>query len=94
MEGRTTRCIECGGFVDSLNEDENGNPCPYCAERLLETLPGIFHRPWMHPWDASGSAEDVEVDEFLAEEPGDVDDPRGPRTSFRPFDEGEPDLPA
>jgi len=41
-----TRCIECGGEVDQLNEDEEGIPCPACAERLLETLPGLFHQPW------------------------------------------------
>lgn len=41
-----TRCIECGGEVDQLNEDAEGVPCPACAERLLETLPGLFHEPW------------------------------------------------
>ena len=46
MEHHETRCIECGGVVGSLNEDEDGEPCPVCAERLLETLPGIFHAPW------------------------------------------------
>lgn len=46
MEHPETRCIECGGVVGSLNEDEDGEPCPVCAERLLETLPGIFHAPW------------------------------------------------
>ncbi len=39
-------CIECGGPVNALNEDESGAPCPACAERLLETLPGVFHAPW------------------------------------------------
>lgn len=46
MEKPETRCIECGGFVHSLNEDETGHPCMACAGRLLETLPGIFHSPW------------------------------------------------
>lgn len=41
-----TRCIECGGTVDSLNVDEEGVPCPACAQRLLETVPGVFHTPW------------------------------------------------
>ena len=41
MENPETRCIECGGSVHSLNEDEVGEPCVACAERLLETLPGI-----------------------------------------------------
>lgn len=46
MENPETRCIECGGAVHSLNEDEAGEPCVACAERLLETLPGIFHSSW------------------------------------------------
>ena len=47
MENPETRCIECGGAVHSLNEDEAGAPSVACAERLLETLPGIFHSPWV-----------------------------------------------
>lgn len=46
MSNAPTRCIECGGSVGFLNEDEDGKPCPACAERLLETLPGVFHQPW------------------------------------------------
>ena len=51
----STRCIECGGSVGALNEDEEGVPCPACAERLLETLPGVFHTPWAGARD--GGAE-------------------------------------
>ena len=64
MDAPPTRCIECGGFVDSLNEDEEGTPCPACAERLLETLPGVFHRPWMEPW---APREDAELDDEFAD---------------------------
>ncbi len=46
MSNGTPVCIECGGSVNALNEDENGDPCRACAERLLETLPGVFHAPW------------------------------------------------
>lgn len=52
MEKPDTRCIECGGAVQSLNEDQTGAPCVACAERLLETLPGIFHSPWVPSRDA------------------------------------------
>ncbi|MEM1448518.1 MAG: hypothetical protein AAF726_00795 [Planctomycetota bacterium] len=96
MSGRPTRCIECGGLVGSLNEDEAGEPCPSCAQRLLETLPGVFHRPWMQPWPAKteASASD-ELDDL--EELDEIDDAEG-QSPFRgvhgedPFT--EPDLPA
>lgn len=64
MEHPDTRCIECGGVVGSLNEDENGTPCAVCAERLLETLPGIFHAPW---GSASKGAEETAPEAALAE---------------------------
>lgn len=94
MEGRTTRCIECGGLVDSLNEDEQGAPCPACADRLLETLPGVFHRPWMESWSPrdEGAAE-----ESFAEEAEDVE-PEGGVADESPawgrHDDEEPDQPA
>lgn len=59
-----TRCIECGGVVGSLNEDEDGLPCPVCAERLLETLPGIFHAPWV---EADAAAGEEALDEAGSE---------------------------
>lgn len=65
MEHPETRCIECGGVVGSLNEDENGVPCPACAERLLETLPGVFHAPWV----ATGATAEVEGRDGSAPEP-------------------------
>lgn len=41
-----TRCFRCGGPANQLNELEEGQNCPACAERLLETLQGVFHAPW------------------------------------------------
>ncbi len=73
MENPETRCIECGGAVHSLNEDETGEPCLACAERLLETLPGIFHSPWSTSRDAARDSE-IEAEEL---EP----DPSGERPS-------------
>ena len=59
MDGSATRCIECGGVVGSLNEDDEGVPCPVCAERLLETLPGIFHSPWGAAPARDGAPEEL-----------------------------------
>lgn len=79
-EAGQTRCIECGGGVASLNEDEEGVPCPVCAQRLLETLPGIFHAPW------GPRGEFVDVDEDVFESTGDTDPvqdvgPEGPHSA-------------
>ncbi|QDV08795.1 hypothetical protein Poly30_43500 [Planctomycetes bacterium Poly30] len=63
-------CIECGGPVNALNEDEHGDPCVACAERLLETLPGVFHAPW---GQEAAELEDADAETALAqgeEEPG------------------------
>ena len=90
MDTRTTRCIECGGLVDSLNEDEHGASCPACADRLLETLPGVFHRPWMEPWPRNQDADEVDEMALLEEEADE-------RSALRPADEGsfdEDDRPA
>lgn len=54
-------CIDCGGPVNALNEDEDGDPCPTCAERLIETLPGVFHAPWGHE-SASEAGSGVSID--------------------------------
>lgn len=64
MTEAKTRCIECGGFVGSLNEDEDGVPCAACAERLLETLPGVFHQPWS---EAAGGEGVLESEDAYAE---------------------------
>ena len=66
MEHPETRCIECGGVVGSLNEDEDGVPGPACAERLLETLPGVFHAPWV---ETDATVGEGEVDVSVAESP-------------------------
>lgn len=66
MGDTPTRCIECGGLTGALNEDEDGVPCPACAERLLETLPGVFHTPWAQPAGEAGeeAAADAARPEF------------------------------
>jgi len=46
-ESAPTRCFRCGGPANQLNELEEGVNCPACAERLLETLQGVFHTPWV-----------------------------------------------
>ena len=82
-------CIECGGPVNALNEDESGVPCPACAERLLETLPGVFHAPW---GEEGQIGEPGERQEELAtdEEEARTDGP-GPSGSARGGDSfGEP----
>ncbi len=70
MENPETRCIECGGAVHSLNEDESGAPCVACAERLLETLPGVFHSPWVTARDMepSGLAPEPAMDSEAQDE--------------------------
>lgn len=72
MTEAKTRCIECGGFVGSLNEDEDGVPCSACAERLLETLPGVFHQPWTETAEGgeSSEAEDAYSERESDEESG------------------------
>jgi len=76
-----TRCFRCGGPADQLNELEEGRNCPACAERLLETLSGVFHSPWGH--ERAPLADEV-VEEFVA---------RGPRRlgpSPAPYDDDPP----
>ena len=70
-------CIECGGPVNALNEDESGSACPACAERLLETLPGVFHAPWGEEAKVEGGREDAEEPESWQEAPR----PGGPGSS-------------
>ncbi len=41
-------CFSCGqpvGDPPRLNTTPGGDNCPACAERLLESLPGVFHAP-------------------------------------------------
>lgn len=58
MTNRISVCIECGGPTNELNEDEEGVPCPACSERLMESLPGIFHAPW-----GQGAREEAEANQ-------------------------------
>lgn len=42
-------CFHCGQSVGDpphLNRIGGQEPCRACAERMLETLPGIFHAPY------------------------------------------------
>jgi len=81
MVNPETRCIECGGAVHSLNEDESGDPCVACAERLLETLPGVFHSPWVTARDMERSvlapeqAVEGEAEAELIESSEEVEEP-------------------
>ena len=59
----TISCFHCGNPVGDpprLNELEEGDNCPACAERLLETLPPIFHTSWEepHPHGAPAGEDD------------------------------------
>lgn len=65
--------------MGSLNEDEEGVPCPVCAERLLETLPGVFHAPWGER--RSDETEAAPSTGAFAASDGDAPDepPSGPR---------------
>lgn len=50
----TSRCFRCGGPAHELNQIEEGVNCPACAERLLETVLGVFHSPWADPLTVHG----------------------------------------
>lgn len=57
--GQAIVCIQCGhpvGDPPVLNKLPEGGNCPACAERLLETLPPIFHAPVFAPGGASDGA--------------------------------------
>ncbi|MEZ6015831.1 MAG: hypothetical protein R3F49_11995 [Planctomycetota bacterium] len=45
-EQQPPRCFRCGGPANELNEIEEGVNCPACAERLIESVQGVFHEPW------------------------------------------------
>ena len=57
-------CFHCGnpvGDPPTLNELGEGGNCPACAERLLETLPPIFHEPWVSPsYEEAAAGDDDE----------------------------------
>jgi hypothetical protein len=75
----TSRCFRCGGPAHALNEIEEGVNCPACAERLLETVQGVFHTPWADP-----VAEDTPESEPETEhEPAAERAERGPRRAPR-----------
>jgi hypothetical protein len=76
-EPLTSRCFRCGGPSDELNELAEGENCPACAERLLETLQGVFHAPWGDPVARDEAQPETEADD--SEERA----VRGPRRAAR-----------
>lgn len=61
-EGYRIVCFHCGqtlGDPPALNTTGDGEACPVCAERLLETLPPIFHSPM--PFEVEVPREGGEV---------------------------------
>lgn len=68
-------CFHCGQAVGDpprLNLVTDQEPCRACAERMLETLPGIFHAPY----EANVATEDgvrPEVGQVGQVEPGQPD---------------------
>lgn len=70
MPNHEVVCFHCGqqvGDPPRLNmiDDE---PCKACAERLLETLPGVFHTPF----------EPVGSEEEVTEVPAEASESQGP----------------
>jgi hypothetical protein len=64
-KGKGIVCIQCGHSVGDppvLNEMPEGGNCPACAERLLETLPPIFHSPFEAPDEAAVPEEHGEYE--------------------------------
>lgn len=54
-EGSEIVCFHCGrpvGNPPRLNEMPDGEPCRSCADRLLDSLPPIFHAPIVTPSEA------------------------------------------
>jgi len=65
-------CFHCGQPIGHppVIHTVGGRPCPACAERLLESLPGVFHTPF------AAVAAVAEVPESVRVEPGaDYGDP-------------------
>lgn len=57
-------CFHCGqpiGDPPRLHEVD-GEPCPACAQRLLESVPGIFHAPYETVAEAVESREADEAE--------------------------------
>ena len=56
-------CFHCGQPIGHppVIHTVGGRPCPACAERLLESLPGVFHTPF---------AAEAEAPERVRVEPG------------------------
>lgn len=72
-QGKAVVCIQCGHSVGDppvLNVLPEGGNCPACAERLLETLPPIFHSPIETPAGAPVEGEQGESEEYEEYERG------------------------
>jgi hypothetical protein len=81
-DAQPARCFRCGGPAHELNEIEEGVNCPACAERLIESVQGVFHTPWADPVVSAGAAAEHEhelVEERVERGPRRV--PRGPTWS-------------
>ena len=78
-QGKGIVCIQCGHSVGDppvLNVMPEGGNCPACAERLLETLPPIFHSPIEAPDGAPVQEENGEYGEYEAGDHGTGEDGR------------------
>ena len=67
-------CFRCGrpvGEPPAINELPDGRPCPACAERLLESLPPIFHAPMPFVLASHDPRPDLSEDEDLGSRDGD-----------------------
>jgi len=86
----TSRCFRCGGPAHELNEIEEGVNCPACAERLLETVLGVFHTPWADPLTGDGASHGVgaETEPEHAEERSERAPRRSPMGPTRSDDQG------
>lgn len=72
-QGKAIVCIQCGHSVGDppvLNVLPEGGNCPACAERLLETLPPIFHSPIETPAGTPVEGEPGEYEEYERGEDG------------------------
>jgi hypothetical protein len=68
-------CFYCGKSfsLTALNRASGGEPCPVCAERLLQALPPLIPGPGSDPGSSNREADDA-LDGAPAEpaQPGDL----------------------
>lgn len=75
MADSNTLCFSCGQSVvevDRINRMEDGEPCPACADRLLQSmpplLPGFRHGPAPRQESDPTTAQGIENDPYLTGE--------------------------